>query len=153
MLLLYFRAALAAIDINSYYNYYIKTHLYRCHYLTVTGYRLYACRARHITDVTDYLVLDVGSSGHPGDFCRAVALQQVEGNAYDVNVLFCDVSARDVSETTSAGLMYNVVDENNYDFVVFRYDCCLVVVGQGRPHPCVPCGWSGVGVEEDGRVW
>jgi len=70
--------------------------------------------------VTDYLVLDVGSSGHSDDFCRAVALQQVEGNAYDVNVLFYDVSARDGSETTSAGVMYNVVDENNYDFIVFQ---------------------------------
>ena len=90
----------------------------------VAGYRLFDCRSRQVADVTDYYVLDAGGgSTSQGDFCRAVAPQQVEGNAYDVSVLFYDVKTRGKAEATLSGIMYNLLDENNYDFVLFGYDC------------------------------
>ena len=80
------------------------------------GYRLFNCGSSQLTDAKENYVLNasVEDKSETG-FCRAITAEQVYGNAYDVTVLFHAVR---VDETLS-GVMYNVVDQDNYDFVLF----------------------------------
>ena len=102
---------------------------YRIYYfLSARNYVAYGCHRSHVQKVTDYLVLDASlkpiTSGQP--FCRTIQdltrfnkRRVMTGQAYDASVmLYSFVGAG------HAGVMYNVMDEDNFDFVMFRY--CIV---------------------------
>jgi len=82
------------------------------------GYTAYGCRHSHVQNVTDYLVLDASATGvvNSQPFCRAVLHRQVAGQAYDVKVVLYNYDG-----VGHPGIMYNVLDEDNFDFVIFRW--------------------------------
>ena len=80
------------------------------------GYRLFNCGTNGLTDAKENYVLDASVEDKSETrFCRIISSEQVDGNAYDVAVL---LNAARVDATLS-GVMYNVMDEDNYDFVLF----------------------------------
>ena len=85
------------------------------------GYTARKCRGRHVTDVTTYYILDanVGDFFEDG-FCRVVVPRNISGAAYDYHVELNSQSAAQMHNRSAPGVMYNVLDANNFDFVLFR---------------------------------
>ena len=96
---------------------YIATLTYCC-IVTAHGYTAYDCRHSHVQNVTDYFVLDASAAPvvNSQPFCRAVGSRYVSGQAYDVNVVLYSYDG-----DGHTGVTYNVLDEDNFDFVIFRW--------------------------------
>ena len=85
------------------------------------GYKATTCRGRYVIDVTTYYILDanVGVFFEDG-FCRVVVPLNVSSEAYDYDVEMNSQSAARMHNRSAPGVMYNVRDANNFDFVIFR---------------------------------
>jgi len=93
-----------------------------CQYLfEAQGFIASTCRGRYVIDVTTYYILDA----NVGDFfedglCRVLVPQSISSESYDYDVEINSQSAAGLHNRSASGVMYNVRDANNFDFVVFR---------------------------------
>ena len=79
------------------------------------------CRHPLVQDEGTYRVLDAGvGREEEGGVCGAVSGARVEGGAYDASVELYNVMGRGGAGVGAPGLIYNVHDSLNFDFVVFR---------------------------------
>ena len=71
---------------------------------------------------TSNLLLDADhGTADTQSFCRVVAPTQVSGDAYDVSVVMeSRVVPGPAINYGTPGIIYNVRDEDNFDFVFFR---------------------------------
>ena len=95
------------------------------------GYTATNCQGapRVVMTSTNNLLLDADfSTADTQSFCRVVAPAQVSGDAYDVSIVM-DSQVLSVPSTNygTPGVIYNVQDEDNFDFVFFRCDAFGVV--------------------------
>ena len=72
-------------------------------------------------DVTTYYILDA----NVGDFfedglCRVLVPQNINSESYDYDVEINSQSAAGLHNRSAPGVMYNVRDANNFDFVILR---------------------------------
>lgn len=68
--------------------------------------------------VNEYYVLDAAHGQWPeSTFCKAISKVAFPGKYYHVTASLFMQSASAGSETDYAGLIFNVQDENNYDFI------------------------------------
>ena len=98
---------------------------------SAVDYEAYSCLNEVVSQTPHYMVLQTAPSLPPAQqvFCRVIAPLHVRGNAYDFAVdLFHQEGGHVIGGHLQAdagvgapGVVYNVVDENTFDFVAFKW--------------------------------
>jgi len=74
-----------------------------------------------VYDASRFKVLQASTSNPATNvFCRIIFPDQVHHAGYDVSVLLLNRESRHGPHYGSIGAMFNVKDENNFEFVLFR---------------------------------
>ena len=89
---------------------------------SASSYRAFSCRRPNVVNLTQHFVLDADIPRGPhNEFCRVIGPGHVTGPTYTVGVRFFNYDWWNSNVSRgSAGVMYNVVDKDNFDFVLFR---------------------------------
>ena len=88
------------------------------------GYKAFGCHGDYVAETPRYMTLDAGGGHAGGDvMCRVIAPRtvSVDVDSYDVTVQLFHQQGEGRQDAGSPGIAFNVVDENNFDFVLFRW--------------------------------
>lgn len=69
-----------------------------------------------------YFVLDANHGSWPASgFCQAISTKNIQTNSYQVAVQLLNHQGWQGANSGHLGLIYNIKNTGNYDFVYFRY--------------------------------
>lgn len=97
-------------------------------FTTSTGQspRVEACASLTLSDATNSYEVNADHGTWPDDgFCRVLPGKELNArDPYTMTVELMNVIGKDGVDSGHPGVIYNVVDENNFDFVYFRLILC-----------------------------